>query len=50
MLEHLGDCYHRLGDAERALSIWNRALENDPESADKLRAKIALHDPSERAD
>lgn len=45
VLEHLGDCYHSLGDAERALAIWNRALENNPDRAEKLRAKIALHGP-----
>jgi len=43
ILEHLGDCYHSLGDPERALAVWNRALENEPQSVEKLRAKIALH-------
>ena len=44
VLEHLGDVYHRLGDAERAVRAWNRALEADPSSAEQLRAKIALHE------
>jgi tetratricopeptide (TPR) repeat protein len=44
VLDHLGDVYHDLGNGERAVLAWGRAMELDPEMADKIRAKIALYE------
>lgn len=33
VFEHLGDAYHALGDAPRAVDAWNRALEMNPDNA-----------------
>lgn len=41
ILEHAGDIYHRLGDNEKALEYWQRALNADAkENADDIRRKM----------
>jgi len=47
VLEHLGDVYDKLGEAERARSLWRRAVESGSEHADVLRAKIGIDAPAD---
>jgi tetratricopeptide (TPR) repeat protein len=40
VLEHLGDLYLSLGDTDRAVATWNRALEADHADPEMLLSKI----------
>jgi tetratricopeptide (TPR) repeat protein len=42
VLEHLGDLYEKLGEADLALTAWGQALDFDPEDPAEIEAKIAL--------
>jgi len=46
ILNSLGECYYRLGNAEEAMKIWKRSLEIDPNQKDlkKLIDSIKLKD------
>ena len=44
VLEHLGDVYDKLGEAERARVSWRRALDAGSERADALRSKLEASD------
>ena len=39
LYEHLGDVYEKLGDREKAVGMWRKSLEFNPDN-DKLRNKI----------
>jgi len=41
VLEHLGDLYEKLGDASKAETAWQQALDAGAENADALRSKLA---------
>ncbi|MBZ5640512.1 MAG: tetratricopeptide repeat protein [Acidobacteriia bacterium] len=41
VLEHLGDLYERIGERDRAVSFWHRALDNGSPNSDALNTKIA---------
>jgi tetratricopeptide (TPR) repeat protein len=41
VLEHLGDLYDRLGERDKAVALWRRALDSGSPNADELKAKIA---------
>ena len=45
ILDHLADCYHKLGDEKLAVETWNKALKamddsDDKELIEKVKQKI----------
>jgi tetratricopeptide (TPR) repeat protein len=39
VIEHLGDVYFKLGNIDKAIEYWKKALEKNP-SNEKLKEKI----------
>ena len=48
ILDHAGDVYEKIGDSEKALEYWERALAAAEDDADEINEKILKYKKEEK--